>query len=218
MGHFAHTFAHTAVAMAQLPAQSPAQAPRQPAPEPVAPRRGVRIARSRAEPKPGPALDAVVLEAVMGWQWQSVDRPDAPALRLLWNPKWGTPRCDGDVRILDESGATTGSNHAAAATPTAAGDGATGPNDASTSATEAPASAIPWDAPRPSTDPSAAYEMEAEIERRGLQYPYTVALTSIVAHTKSAQQGWENGWRLMRATPAQRCHAALRAAGYGPRV
>jgi hypothetical protein len=115
---------------------------------------------------------------------------------LLWNPKWGTPRCEGDVRTLDDAAAA------------GAADGAD----------PAPVSAIPWDAPRPSTDPTAAYEMEAEIERRGLQYPYTVALTSIVAHTKSAQQGWENGWRLMRATPAQRCHAALRAAGYGPRV
>ena len=76
---------------------------------------------------------------------------------------------------------------------------------------------MPWDAPRPSTDQAAACEVEAEVERRALQYPYIVALTAIAAHTKSGREGWENGWRLLRATPAQRCHAALRAIGYGPR-
>ena len=169
-------FAHTAVAMAQSSFER------------LEPRRGMRISRTRSDPRPGPGLDALVLEVVMGWEWRQVERPGGPPVRLLWNPKWGTPRCDGDVRPLDDAPAGA-----------------------------ARLSAIPWDAPRPSTDPAAAWEMEADIERRALQYPYTVALTAIVAHTKSSQQGWENGWSLMRATPAQRCHAALRAAGYGPR-
>jgi hypothetical protein len=192
----------TAVATQQSPiTRSPINHPPQPSAAPPAPRRGVRISRSRSEPRPGPTLDALILEVVMGWEWRLVEPADAPAVRLLWNPKWGTPHCNGDVRPVDDLGAD------------AANNSANGANDGSAPIT----SAIPWDAPRPSTDPAAASEMEAEIEHRGLQYPYTVALTSIVAHTKSSQQGWENGWCLMRATPAQRCHAALRAAGYGPR-
>jgi hypothetical protein len=168
-----------------------------------APRRGIRISRSRSDPQPGAGLDALVLEVVMGWEWRQVEPPDGPPLRLLWNPKWGTPRGGGDVRPIDDARADSCGEGA----PAAPADGPAA----------GPARALPWDAPRPSTDPAAAYELEAEVERRGLQYPYTVALTAIVAHTKSSQQGWENGWRLMRATPAQRCHAALRAAGYGPR-
>jgi hypothetical protein len=160
-----------------------------------APRRGVRIARSRAELPPGAALDAAVLEAVMGWEWRQLERPDGPPLRLLWNPKWGPPRGAEDVRVVNDGRADRSNGES----------GSEGGR------------ALPWDAPRPSTDAVAVAEMEAEVERRGLQYPYVVALTAIVAHTKSAQQGWQNGWHLLRATPAQRCHAALRAAGYGPR-
>jgi hypothetical protein len=191
----------TPQAEALAPAQPPTTAPAQFTAIPPAPKRGVRIARSRAELRPGAALDAAVLEAVMGWEWRQVEPPggDADAasggqpLCLLWNPKWGTPRGTDDVRPVE--GVCTD--------VACAGHGS--------------ARALPWDAPRPSTDAAAAAEMEAEVERRGMQYPYVLALTAIVAHTKSAQQGWQNEWHLLRATPAQRCHAALRAAGYGPR-
>ena len=137
--------------------------------------------RGLAEPRPGPGLDALVLEVVLGWEWRPVAWPDGTTKQLLWTEKWGAPRGGDDFRPVDDG------------------------------------RVMPWDAPRPSTDASAACEVEAEIERRALQYPYTVALTAIAAHTKSGREGWENGWTLLRATPAQRCHAALRAVGYGPR-
>src|SRR6476469_703523 len=130
---------------------------------PQAPKRGVRIARSRADLRPGAALDAAVLEAVMGWEWREVESPggatdaasDAQPFCLLWNPRWGMPRGGEDVRLVE----------GACADAACAGRGS--------------ARGLPWDAPRPSTDPAAAAEMEAEVERRGMQYPYVVALTAI---------------------------------------
>ena len=56
-----------------------------------------------------------------------------------------------------------------------------------------------------STDHTAVRLVEDEIERRGLVGPYVKALYAIV--------GKQGSWSLIRATPEQRCAAALRAVG-----
>jgi hypothetical protein len=73
---------------------------------------------------------------------------------------------------------------------------------------------VPWDAPRPSTSITDAWDMEVEIGRRRLRYPYVVALSAIVANVRRVDPDLSDGWRLLRATPEQRCRAAIRAAGY----
>jgi hypothetical protein len=76
---------------------------------------------------------------------------------------------------------------------------------------------LPRDAPKPSHDPAAAREVEAEIERRCCQYPYTVALVAIALGRDRKRADWRDAWAAARATPDQRCRAALRAIGYGGR-
>jgi len=73
---------------------------------------------------------------------------------------------------------------------------------------------IPRDAPRPSIDANAAREVEARVADLRLEYPYTVALLALLQDPKRCQtQGWREAWLAARATPVQRCRAALRAAG-----
>ena len=76
---------------------------------------------------------------------------------------------------------------------------------------------LPRDAPKPSRDPAAARDVEAEIERRCCQYPYTVALVAIALGRDRKRADWRDAWAAARATPDQRCRAALRAVGYGGR-
>lgn len=68
------------------------------------------------------------------------------------------------------------------------------------------------------TDHAACCLVEDEIERRGLIPAYTGHIRDIVA--KSAPLGKDQHfgyviWRLLRATPDQRCHAAWLAVGEG---
>ena len=74
---------------------------------------------------------------------------------------------------------------------------------------------VPSDAPRPSTDANAAREVEARVAERRLEYPYTVALLSLLQDDGRQRrgEGWREAWLAARAAPAQRCRAALRAAG-----
>ena len=74
---------------------------------------------------------------------------------------------------------------------------------------------VPWDAPRPSADANAARDVEERVAQRRLQYPYTVALVAMLqgGATKKATEGWREAWAAARATPEQRCRAALRAVG-----
>jgi len=60
-------------------------------------------------------------------------------------------------------------------------------------------------------DIAAAYEMEVEIERRGLQRWYGLKLFDLI---NTPQNTADNNfsWLLAHATPAQRCRAALLAA------
>ena len=62
-----------------------------------------------------------------------------------------------------------------------------------------------------STDIAAAHEMENEIECRGLAHPYSVILAMTVCDPNTGWQDWQDTWRIIRATPAQRCRAALAA-------
>lgn len=58
----------------------------------------------------------------------------------------------------------------------------------------------------------AARLLEDEIERRGLQERYIQALDKVVTYER--REGWEwFRWAILRATPAQRRDAALRAVG-----
>jgi hypothetical protein len=75
--------------------------------------------------------------------------------------------------------------------------------------------------PHYSADIAAAQKIEVEIERRGLQVRYVDALVARVTTTESivediiALHGTSDAlimWRILRATPEQRCKAALRAA------
>jgi hypothetical protein len=72
--------------------------------------------------------------------------------------------------------------------------------------------------PHYTADLTAARLVEDEIERRGLQSVYAVHLMTLLCG------GWANNeglyileeddlWTLLRATPEQRCRAALRAMG-----
>jgi hypothetical protein len=67
--------------------------------------------------------------------------------------------------------------------------------------------------PRFSTDMRAAWEMEEEIARRGekMSHAYTVILTGDLWNDRG-WDSWADSWALMRATPLQRCRAALKAA------
>ena len=55
----------------------------------------------------------------------------------------------------------------------------------------------------------ATHQVEAEIERRGLQRPYLQALSEEVRCVSS--DPYVSLWAMLRATPEQRCRAALRA-------
>jgi hypothetical protein len=60
----------------------------------------------------------------------------------------------------------------------------------------------------PSTDPTAARELEDEIERRGLEDRYVQVLGAVV----NANPYTDNeSWALIRATPEQRARAFLEA-------
>lgn len=63
---------------------------------------------------------------------------------------------------------------------------------------------------RYSTDPTATRQVEDEIERRGLQQRYTVLLSQRLMDF-SGWLSWRDSWALIRATPEQRCRAALDA-------
>lgn len=74
--------------------------------------------------------------------------------------------------------------------------------------------------PRWEVDPTAIRIVEDEIERRGLQERYALALADVVTTGSSIVDDMtllhEEGeimllWQLLRATPEQRCRAALRA-------
>lgn len=59
-----------------------------------------------------------------------------------------------------------------------------------------------------SSDIAAAWEMEAEIERRGLIEPYGYALEDLVGCRGGPAY---NMWAAAHASPLQRCQAALKA-------
>ena len=69
----------------------------------------------------------------------------------------------------------------------------------------------------PSTDICAAYEMEEEIEQRGLAEAYVRALIDITTGNlmRHDLRGLyeDDMWKVAHASPAQRCRAALAAAG-----
>lgn len=83
---------------------------------------------------------------------------------------------------------------------------------------EAPDSVVRNDVPNecsywsPSTKIEHAFEMEAEIEKRQLWRDYTIALAKEVSKAMAGGDEIRWRWRLIRATPMQRCKAALRAA------
>ena len=101
----------------------------------------------RGEPRTGPELDALVLSAVMGWQWVPLRGGDGLTRQLLWDPAWGRP---ADHLRAEEFRALPGGR------------------------------LVPWDAPRPSADANAARDVEERVAQRRLQYPYTVALVSML--------------------------------------
>jgi hypothetical protein len=72
---------------------------------------------------------------------------------------------------------------------------------------------LPPGAPHPSADANQVRDVEERIADRRLEYPYTVALTAIVAGPDRKRQDWREAWAVARATPEQRCRAALRAVG-----
>lgn len=88
----------------------------------------------------------------------------------------------------------------------------------------------PWDLKPYSTDIATARLVEDEIERRGLGWEYAQELLRLVAYpdgrnvydrTPRPGNFYQEGqptdkdlWHLLRATPAQRCLAALKAVGY----
>lgn len=67
------------------------------------------------------------------------------------------------------------------------------------------------DIPLLSADPAAARLVEDEIERRGLWRAYTEALLLAVIDLPPGVDTIFEGWALIRATPEQRCRAALAA-------
>jgi hypothetical protein len=67
----------------------------------------------------------------------------------------------------------------------------------------------------PTTDIAAAYEMEAEVERRGLEAEYIATLVDL-CQVDSGMNFWYDptytvAFKIAHATPAQRCEAALAA-------
>lgn len=71
-----------------------------------------------------------------------------------------------------------------------------------------------------SSDIAAAAEMEREIERRsdlgnieGIHVRYALALAHEIGFPGFSCFGWTDLFRLIRATPVQRCRAALQAVG-----
>jgi len=91
--------------------------------------------------------------------------------------------------------------------------------------------AVPPEAQRYSTDPAACRLVEDAIERRELRYTYLDALCRELRFSTDGISGssehfdfstWMAGfvsgdalWALIRATPEERCHAALIAVGEG---
>ena len=71
---------------------------------------------------------------------------------------------------------------------------------------------LPRDAPSPSTDAGAAREVEGRIAWRRLDYPYTVALVAVLREDCGRSEVWPEASAAERATPLQRCRAALRTA------
>lgn len=73
------------------------------------------------------------------------------------------------------------------------------------------------DIPAYSTDPAAARLVEDEIERRGLQRKYIIALDRLLS--TNVYKDWDDCladmWLAIRAAPEQRCRAALVAVGEG---
>lgn len=63
------------------------------------------------------------------------------------------------------------------------------------------------DLPHYTTDANATREMEAEIQRRGLWLEYTYAL---LGYDNIEEMNTEDLWKVITATPADRCRAALR--------
>ena len=63
--------------------------------------------------------------------------------------------------------------------------------------------------PHYSTDIAAAVQVEDEIERRGLIRPYLDALWDVTGNLYA--RGPQAMWALLRATPEERCQAALKA-------
>lgn len=61
-----------------------------------------------------------------------------------------------------------------------------------------------------STDANATREMEAEIQRRGLEYDYCLALVEITEAHNYYVDNPGYLWALATASPADRCRAALR--------
>lgn len=81
-----------------------------------------------------------------------------------------------------------------------------------------PTSAIAWeDLPRFSTDANRVHEVEAEIEKRKLIREYIEALRRVLYADQKVDYDAITGtvFRLMQATPAQRCRAALRVTQQG---
>lgn len=74
--------------------------------------------------------------------------------------------------------------------------------------------------PAYTTDHDAARLIEDEIERRGLRRAYLLALDEILFSAYCRQDDYEyleltldEAWRFLRATPEERCRAALVAIG-----
>lgn len=68
------------------------------------------------------------------------------------------------------------------------------------------------DCPHYSTDPAAVRQVEDEIERRGLQDPYVMHLCAELECEALFEENPHRAvWLLLRATPAERCRAAVRA-------
>ena len=57
----------------------------------------------------------------------------------------------------------------------------------------------------------AAWEMEEELGQRGLYVDYTVGLLRVVSGRARWPESYHAVWELIRATPEQRCRAALEA-------